>query len=347
MEYNEIGNTGLKIPQVVFGTGILGNLFRAWPKEEKLEIIRALFEHLDGPVGFDSAGKYGAGLSLEVIGWGLETLGIPADDVVISNKLAWRRVPLQTPEPTFEPGAWFDLTHDAIQDISYDGIIRCWEEGCKLLGGNYPTQMVSVHDPDEYLARAATVKERQENFADILDAYRALADLKAQGYVSAIGVGAKDWRSIHEITREVDLDWVMLANSMTLYSHPPDLIAFMDELKQKDVAIINSAVFNAGFLTGGEFFNYRKLDPNDADDQKLFNWREKFFALCDQFDITPASACVQFGKSHPGITSIALSTSKPERIGHNIDLITQELPNKFWATLKKEGLLAKDYPYVG
>ena len=72
-----------------------------------------------------------------------------------------------------------------MQDISYDGIIRCWEEGNELLGGDYPTQMVSVHDPDEYLDRAETEDERKQNFEDILDAYRALQELKDQ-YLQAL-----------------------------------------------------------------------------------------------------------------------------------------------------------------
>lgn len=346
MQYTEIGNTSVQVPRVIFGTSTLGNLYQAWPQETKLEIIKEIVTNADGPIAFDSAGKYGAGLALESIGWGLKTLGIPNDNVVISNKLAWRRVPLTTPEPTFEPGAWFGLTHDAVQDISYDGIMRCWEDGIELLGGDYPTQMVSVHDPDEYLATATTDSERKQAFADVLNGYRALADLKQQGQVSAIGIGAKDWKSIYEVTREIDLDWVMLANSMTLYSHPPELLAFMDELQQKNIAIINSAVFNAGFLTGGEFFNYRKLDPNNTDDAHLFQWREKFFALCDQHGVTPANACVQFGQSHPGVVSVALSTSKPARVKQNIALVTQEVPQAFWDAARSAGLLAEDYAHI-
>jgi len=54
---------------------------------------------------FDSAGKYGAGLALEVLGQCLEELNVPPEKVVISNKLAWKRIPLpEGAEPTFEPG---------------------------------------------------------------------------------------------------------------------------------------------------------------------------------------------------------------------------------------------------
>ena len=59
----------------------------------------------------------------------LEELGVPPEKVLISNKLAWKRVPLKHPgaEPTFEPGAWVNLKNDAVQDISYQGIKGRWQ----------------------------------------------------------------------------------------------------------------------------------------------------------------------------------------------------------------------------
>ncbi|MAS33698.1 MAG: L-fucose dehydrogenase [Anaerolineaceae bacterium] len=346
MIHQPLGTTGLVLPRVIFGTSTLGNLFQAVPKETKLAIIKEVFNHIEPPVVFDSAGKYGAGLALEVIGWALRELDIAPEDVIISNKLAWVRTPLTTPEPTFEPGAWVGLEHDAVQDISRAGILRCWEQGNELLGGVYPSQMVSVHDPDEYLAGADSEAERGKRFDDILAAYDALNELKQQGLVKAVGVGAKDWRTIQEIDRAVPLDWVMFANSYTLYSHPAALLSFMDELQAKQVAIINSAVFNAGFLTGGAFFDYRKLDPNDAADQKIFLWRERFFALCEAYQISPADACIQFGMSHPGIVSIALSTSKPERVQQNIASVEANIPAEFWDALQDAGLIASDFRYL-
>lgn len=340
------GNTGLKTPPVVFGSTALGNLFRVFSYESKLETMRAIFEHLPKPVVIDSAGKYGAGLALEVMGDCLRELGVGDDEVIISNKLAWLRAPLTAPEPTFEPGAWFGLQHDAVQDISYAGILTCFEQGLELLGGDYSTQLVSVHDPDEYLDAAASPADRERRFDDILGAYRALGELKAQGQAKGIGVGAKNWKSIQEIDAQVELDWVMFANSYTLYSHPADLLAFMDSLHAKGVAIINSAVFNAGFLTGGEFFNYVKLDPSRPDDQEKFNWRKKFFALCQQHGQAPAEVCIQFGKSHPGIVALALSTSKPQRVKTNVEAMSAQVPAVFWDVLKEEGLLAADHPYI-
>ena len=340
------GNTGLKTPPVVFGSTALGNLFREFSYESKLETMRAIFEHLPKPVVIDSAGKYGAGLALEVMGDCLRELGVKDDEVIISNKLAWLRAPLTTPEPTFEPGAWFGLNHDAVQDLSYDGIKLCFEQGLELLGGDYSTQLVSVHDPDEYLDAASSLDDRKRRFDDILGAYTALGELKAQGAAKGIGVGAKNWKSIAEIDAQVNLDWVMFANSYTLYSHPADLLAFMDSLHAKGVAIINSAVFNAGFLTGGEFFNYVKLDPANTADQEKFAWRERFFALCAEHNQVPSEVCIQFGKSHPGIVALALSTSKPRRVKQNIDAMSVDVPASFWNVLKEIGLLSADHPNI-
>ena len=346
MQQVPFGNTGLMTPPVVFGSTALGNLFREFSYESKLATMRAIFEHLPKPVVIDSAGKYGAGLALEVMGDCLRELGIKDDEVIISNKLAWLRAPLTTPEPTFEPGAWFGLEHDAVQDLSFSGIKQCFEQGLELLGGDYSTQLISVHDPDEYLDAASTADDRQRRFDDIVGAYAALGEIKASGAAAGIGVGAKNWKSIAEIDAQVELDWVMFANSYTLYSHPADLLAFMDSLHAKGVAIINSAVFNAGFLTGGEFFNYVKLDPGKPADQEKFAWREKFFGLCADHDQVPAEVCIQFGKSHPGIVALALSTSKPERVKQNIDAMSVQVPVSFWDLLKEEGLLAVDHPYL-
>jgi D-threo-aldose 1-dehydrogenase len=347
MIYQELGRTGIKVPPIIFGTSSLGNLYQALPQQTKLDIVKEMFQHVEKPVALDSAGKYGAGLALEVIGHSLKELGIRSEDIVISNKLGWLRVPLKTPEPTFEPGAWVDLAYDAEQHISYDGILRCWEQGCELLGSDYRPQMVSVHDPDEYLAQATSANDRKRRFDDIVAAYQALADLKQQGYVQAVGVGAKDWQSIRQLSGEVALDWVMFANSMTIFSHPPELRAFIDELSRQQIGIINSAVFNAGFLTGGEYFDYRKLNPNNPEDKIIFEWREKFFAACQYYDVLAANACVQFGMSPPGVISIALNTSKPERVSQNVTSVTADIPTAFWTRLKKEGLIAQDYPYLG
>ena len=334
-------NNNIILPPVMFGTSCLGNIYQAIPYETKLAIVRECVNNSPGIPVFDTAGKYGAGLSLEVLGQCLKDLNVASDKVIISNKLAWYQTELTTPEPTFEKDIWKELKNDAVQKISYQGILDCFYQGNDLLG-NYNSQMASVHDPDEYLATATTEAEADILYQDILAAYRALSDLKQQGKIASIGVGSKQWQVIQRIANDVDLDWVMIANSLTLHSHPKKLIAFIGELHKKGVAIINSAVFNGGFLIGSDFYNYNQVDKNTTVGKVLYQWRDNFFGLCKQFAIQPAEACFNFGFNVPGVTSVALSTTKPEKVKLNIDMATKQIPVAFWEAMIEIGLIEKD-----
>ncbi|BBO33920.1 aldo/keto reductase [Lacipirellula parvula] len=340
MEHRKLGNTGVVMPRLVFGTSSLGNLYEAVPAETKLAICREWFTQCPMPVAIDTAGKYGAGLALETIGRNLRELGIAPDAVVISNKLGWKRMPLQCAEPTFEPGVWAGLKHDAQQRISFAGMNECWEQGCELLGESYRPQLVSVHDPDEYLAAAASESERRRRFDDILDAYRALGELKQRGAVRAIGVGAKDWRVIQAIEAETPLDWVMLANSLTIYRHPPELIAWVASLAAKGIGVVNSAVFHAGFLVGGRYLDYRLPARTNAEDAAAFAWRERFHELCREWDMPPATACVQFALHLTGVAAVALNTSAPAKIAENVAAVETLLPTQFWLAACERGLIS-------
>ena len=338
MKKRRLGRTELNIPAVMFGTSCLGNLYEALPEATKLETIREMFRQMPAPVALDSAGKYGAGLALEVIGDCLRQLNIPPANGILSNKLGWYRVPLRGPEPTFERGVWAGLRHDAESRISYAGIRQCYEQGCELLGAPYRPVLVSVHDPDEFLAMGGPL-------TDVLGAYRALFELKAEGKVQAVGIGAKDWRIIRTLAAAVDLDWVMLACSLTVYTHPPELLEFCAQLHSRGVGIINSAVFNAGFLTGGEWFDYRKPDP--VKDAPLFAWRDQFHTICRRYSVNPAAACVQFGLAVPGVAAVALHTSQPTRIAANVATAQAVIPPEFWRALKAVGVLHPAFPYLG
>jgi D-threo-aldose 1-dehydrogenase len=345
-EKNPLGNTGLTVPQIVYGTSYLGNLYTALPYEDKLALMKKWFECTEKPVVIDSAGKYGAGLALEIIGKGLADMGIAPEDIVISNKLGWYRVPLETDEPTFEPGAWADLENDAIQTFSYEGIIKCHEQGNELLGGTYRADVVSIHDPDEYLFAASDDADRAKRKNDVLESYRALFDLKNEGEVKAVGIGSKDWKTIVELYGDVKFDWVMLANSFTIFNHPPELISFIDKLHADGVGIINSAVFHGGFLTGGKLFDYQDIKPDSEKGKIIYPWRDKFNTISEKHGVNPGDACIHFSMSHPAIVSMALNTSKPEKMNRNVEILQRDIPAEFWVEMKNEGLIDQSYKFV-
>lgn len=332
----------LGLPPVIFGTSGLGNLFQALKDDEKLKIVKECVDLSKGIAVFDSAGKYGAGLALETLGKCLRQLNVSPEEVVISNKLGWFRTDLTTEEPTFEPGIWKELKHDAIQKISYDGIIECFEQGNDLLNG-YTPKMVSVHDPDEYLNTATDRDHWEKLYNDILDAYQALHELKRQGKVQFVGVGAKNWKVIEQIAKDVDLDWIMIANSMTIKSHPQELMNFIAEAERKGIDVINSAVFHSGFLVGSNYFDYRLVEKGKSVDDELLRWRESFFEICNEYNVSPSTACVQFALRVPGVKSLALNTTNANRVQSNLEMIHTDIPIQFWQELKNKSLIETDF----
>ena len=326
----------MKLPRIIFGSSALGNLYSAPSWETKREIVSEWIRCVDAPV-IDSAGKYGAGLALESIGRALGELGVAPEGVTISNKLGWKRIPLAGNEPTFEPGVWKDLEFDAENVISYEGIMECHRQGNELLG-DYRASLLSIHDPDEYLTAAGTDAERERRFEDVVDGYRALAELKAQGEATAIGIGAKDPQIIERVFRAgIELDWVMFANSYTIYSHPAEVSALMGEMAAVGIRIINSAVFHGGFLLGSDYFDY--VPVTRAKRPELFGWRDRFSEICSDANVSAAHVCCQFGLNAPGVVALALNTSRPARVEDNVRYVEEPIDPSFWDRLRTEGLL--------
>ena len=317
----------MDISPIIFGTSCLGNLYKEISMETKIAIAAEWFKAFDKPM-IDSAGKYGAGLSLECIGKALKALGKKDGEISISVKLGWRRSKKLAPgeEPTFEPGAWAALEYDAVQDISHDGILRCYDEASRLLDG-YSIDFVSVHDPDEYIADDST------KLNDVTEAYKALFELKAKGAVKAVGIGSKDWRTIKLLwDRGVKFDWAMFACQPTLLVHPPELIEFVELLKKSGVTLVDSAVFNGGFLTGSNMLDYREADPEK--DAAAFAFRDAYIALCKDYSVDPAAPAVEYAY-RLGFDSVALNTSSPKRILQNAAYASTKAPDEFWTKLSK------------
>jgi len=209
--------------------------------------------------------------------------------------------------------------------------------------GKYEAKIVSVHDPDEYLAAAATDAELETRKSDVLGAYKALAELKAAGKVHSIGVGAKDISVIELIVDSgIALDWAMFACSLTPFVHSEYSRGLLRKLETLGTKVINSAVFNAGFLIGGDHFDYQKISRERHPDK--FVWRDRFTALCSEYGLKPAAVCVQFSFLFPQVVSVALNTTKPSRVQSNVELAEAPIPASFWARLKDEGLTSVGPP---
>ena len=164
---NETSVFSLDLPPVIFGTSGLGNLFVAMEDQAKLDIVSECVRLSKDKVVFDTAGKYGAGLALETLGICLKQLNVSPEQVTISNKLGWFRTELKTEEPTFEQGVWKNLKHDAVQKISYAGILECFEQAqCILRSGNHQRVDQQIFYPHLHTRGQISIDRFHGNYAN-------------------------------------------------------------------------------------------------------------------------------------------------------------------------------------
>lgn len=60
---------------------------------------------------------------------------------------------------------------------------------------------------------------------------------------------------------------------------------------------------------------------------------------CEKFGVTPAEACFNFGFNIEGVVSIALNTTKPNKVQVNVEMVKKEIQDKFWDEIIAEGLI--------
>src|SRR5438874_8978676 len=180
----ELGRLGL-------GTAPLAGLYRSVEEEEAVAVVARAWEL--GVRYFDTAPLYGSGLAEQRLGSGLRER--PRDEFVVSTKVG----------RLLRPGSsdWHDAPPlQAYFDFSHDAALRSLEQSLGRLGLDR-VDIALVHDPDDHYDEV------------LAGAYRALARLRDEGVVRAIGVGMNQTELLCRFAREADPDCFLVAGRYT------------------------------------------------------------------------------------------------------------------------------------
>lgn len=327
--HRPFGNTGLFVPPLMFSTAALGNVHRVIAEQTKFEICGQWFQHVAPPLFLDASTDYGGGLALEVLRRALGRFDIDREEVVVNLRLSVRN----------------DHTEDLPELVEL--FLRQWHYAGRLLGDSYLPSLVSIDYAKVHSSEAGSPPQRNKRLTDILKAQEALRELKSRGELRGIGLVVNDWRLAEQILSQAEFDWLMLVGGFTIMRHPPELLDFLRSLSARQIPMVVTSVFHCGFLVGGNICDGRVVHPDDSDDRLLFTWRKAFAALCHGHGVSPAHACIQFALSAPGVVSVAVDTSHPDRIAENAAASCTPIPPSFWQSMREEGLLSEEYPYLG
>jgi D-threo-aldose 1-dehydrogenase len=322
-----IGATDLFVPRVGLGTAALGNFLEATTDETAVGVIRRALS--SGITYLDTAPLYGYGLAERRVGRAI--VDTPRDEFVLSTKVGrllregappdesqyYKGVPFYKDVPSAGP----------VWDFSGEGVRASLVESAERIGvGQF--DIVHLHDPDLHFSEASTT------------GYEALAALRAEGVVRAIGAGMNRTAVQAALVRECDLDVVLVAGRYTLLDQSAldDLIPLCME---RDVSIVVGGVFNSGVLVDpspGALYDYVPA-PADVVDRA-----RRIQEVCERYGVPLPAAALQFPLAHPKVCSVLLGPRTIAELETNLALLDVDIPAELWSDLTNEGLIRESAP---
>lgn len=331
-EKRKFGRVDLDVTPFSFGTAPVGNIFR----EIDESTSDAMFQRSwDAGVRFyDTAPMYGHGLSELRTGQSLRWK--KRDDFVLSSKVGRVLKPARRETIDFAP--WVNAAPFTMHfDYSYDGTMRAFEDSLQRLALER-IDILFIHDIDVFTRGS----DQPEVFKQAMDGcYKALADLRDQKVVKAIGVGVNEWEVCHEALKQRDFDCFLLAGRYTLLEQEA-LNEFLPLCEKRGAAVVVGGGFNSGILaTGakpGAKYNYAPAPAH------IMEKVARIETVCARFGVPLPAAALQFVVAHPAIPSFCAGTRTVEQLDQNLAWFSHPIPGEFWLALKKEGLLREDAP---
>ncbi len=323
----------LELGRIGLGTAPLGNLFTPVAEEEARETVsRALAL---GVRYVDTAPHYGNGLSEHRVGAALR--GLDRASFVLSTKVG-RLLSADPTAPRSQHGYVGVLPFRQRFDYSYDGALRSIEDSLRRLG-LARIDIALIHDIDAVTHGAEAQPLR---FREAMEgAYRALARLKAEGTLGAIGLGVNDWRVCLDALRHGDFDGFLLAGRYTLLDQSA-LPELLPECQRRGARIILGGPYNSGVLARGAMagatFDYRPAEP------AILERVGALSAFCTAHGVPLQAAALQFPLGHPAVATVLPGARSPAEVEANLRLAAHPIPATFWQALRDARLLAPEVP---
>lgn len=329
-----LGRGNLSLTSLGLGGAPLGNLYQAVDEAEAERVVDAAWQ--GGIRYFDTAPLYGSGLSERRMGRALARR--PRGEYVLSSKVGWLIGP---GSGLRDDGLYVDLDGGSRRcDYSYDGTLRSLEASLSRLGLEY-IDIVYIHDLDT-AGHGAALAER---YSEALNgAYRALARLREEGVIGAIGLGVNEWQVCDRLLADADPDCFLLAGRYSLLDQSA-LASLLPACARRGVGVVVGGAFNSGILATGAVSGARyDYKPATAE---IMARTARIEVMCRRHDVPLAAAALQFPSFHPAVISVVPGARSAVEIAANLALFERAIPPALWQELRAEGLLRADAPVPG
>jgi D-threo-aldose 1-dehydrogenase len=257
---------------------------------------------------FDTAPKYGAGLSERRLGAALR--GVDRDSVAIATKVGFQVVDADgNVVPTGGVGVGVQ------PDLSGDSVLRSLESSLARLGVDR-IDLLYLHDPEDVDLALTT-------------AIPAMLRLREEGVVRSIGVGMNYSAPLARFAAEADVDVVMVAGRYTLLDRSAATDLFTATMAN-NVDVIAAGVFNTGILADpadDARYDYRQATQTELGRARALQRR------CAEHRVRLAAAAIHFPLQHPAVAGVVVGARTADEVRQFAADATAEITPQLWPEL--------------
>ncbi len=329
MEYRQLGNSGLRVPVLSFGTATFGGgneFFKAWGSTEVREATRLVNLCLDAGVNlFDTSNVYSKGIAEEILGKAISGL---RDKVLISTK------------------ATFPMSEE-VNDYGSSrlNLIKSCEDSLRRLGTDH-IDIYHMHGFDANTPVEETLK--------------ALDNLVTSGKVRYIACSNfSGWHLMKSLSVSQRYGWSKYIAHQAYYS----LINRDFEWELMPLAIdekIGTIVWSplaSGMLSG----KYRRNQPipqnarvaqggspvpgEAIDNERLYNIIDRLDAIAKETGKTVAQVSLNWLLQRPTVSNIIIGARNEEQLKQNLDAVGWNLTVEQVKSLDEVSEIFPVYPY--
>ncbi|TGE09815.1 aldo/keto reductase [Hymenobacter fodinae] len=312
MEYIQLGNSGLQVSRITFGSWAAGGWM--WGGTEQNDAVGAIHASYDlGVTSIDTAPIYGQGLSEEIVGEAIKSL--PRDKVQILTKFGMR---WDLAKGDFAMKTKDNNGHDldVYKYAAPESIMKEVEDSLRRLGTDY-IDLYQIHWPD----KTTPIEETME----------AVARLVEQGKVRAVGVSNYSVEQMQTAEKVVNLASNQVPYSMVRRDIEKDVVPYCIE---NNKAILAYSPMQLGLLTGkikpGQHFEASDLrathplfKPESVTRVNAF--LDKIRPMAESKNATLGQLVLRWTLAQPGISVALVGARNAEQAVQNAHAIDVQL----------------------
>jgi len=299
MKYNYLGNTGIKVSELCFGTMSFGGIADEAMSYKMFDMCR------DAGVNFfDCADVYVKGRSEEILGKCIKTC---RDEVVITSKVYF-------PSGDGQNGAGANRYH----------MMRAVEKSLKRLETDY-IDLYFIH--------------RFDDVTPLEETLRTLNDMVSQGKVLYIGASNyAAWQVAKALGISNKEGWAKFCCIQPMYNlvKRQAEVEILPMAQSENIGVINYSPLGGGLLTGKYGKERRPIKGRLMDnkmyqirygDEELYDVAERYTALAQDEGIDPVSLAIAWASKHPAVTAPIIGARNTDQLAPalaSVDVVVDE-----------------------